>query len=65
MNKTTKIRKKTVLFAVTAIVGFAKNQRYLKKNLEKKNNTKNSDIVVWKIIYYKNDPSIVTIFPVH
>ena len=44
---------------MTAIVGFAKNQRYLKKNL-KKNNTKNSDIVVWKITYYKNDPSIVT-----
>ena len=32
MNKTTKIRKKTVLFAVTTFVGFAKNQRYVKKN---------------------------------
>ena len=51
MNKTTKIREKIVFFAVTAIVAFAKNQRYLPKNLEKKFNAKNSDIAVWKITY--------------
>ena len=27
--------------------------------------TLNSDALVWKITYYKNNPSILTIFPVH
>ena len=47
------------------IVFSAKNQRYLKKSLEKKSNAWNSVVDVWKISYYKNDPSILTIFPVH
>ena len=31
----------------------------------KKFNTLNSKVHVWKITYYKNDPSILTIIPVH
>ena len=50
---------------VVVTVFSAKNQRYLKKNLEKKSNAWNSVVDVWKISYYKNDPSILTIFPVH
>ena len=44
---------------------FCKKSKILEEELRKKNNTKNSDVVVSKITYYKNDPSILTIFPVH
>ena len=58
-------RKKIVFSVVVVTVFSAKNQRYLKKNLEKKSNAWNSDVDVWKISHYKNDPSILTIFPMH
>ena len=55
-----------IFFSVVVVTVFsAKNQRYLKKSLEKKSNAWNSVVDVWKISYYKNDPSILTIFPVH
>ena len=55
-----------IVFSVVVVTVFsAKNQRYLKKNLEKKANAWNSVVDVWKISYYKNDPSILTFFPVH
>ena len=44
VENATKIRRKIVFFAAIVIVSFAKNQRYLKKNLEKKINTLNSDL---------------------
>ena len=60
-----RLGEKLCFFAAIVIVSFAKKQRFLKKNLEKKINTLNSAAVVWKVSYYKNDPSILTIFPVH
>ena len=37
----------------------------LEEDLRKKINSLNSDVNVWKIAHYKNDPSILTIFLVH
>ena len=45
---------------------FCKKTSLLEEELRlKKLNTLNSDVVVWKISYYKSDPSILTIFPEH
>ena len=44
---------------------FLKKTKILEQELRKKNNTCNSDVIVWKISYYQNDPSILTIFPEH
>ena len=44
---------------------FCKNQCFLRKESGKKINSLNSDVNVWKISYYKNYPSILTIFLVH
>ena len=63
LNNITKNKREIVLFAVILNVFFVKSQRYLKKKL--KFNTFNSDVVVWEIFYYKNDPGILTIFPKH
>ena len=42
---------------------FFKKTSLLEEELRlKKLNTLNSDVIVWKISYYKNDPSILTIF---
>ena len=57
--------EKVVFSVVVVTVFLQKIKRYLKKNLEKKSNAWNSNVDVWKIAYYKNDPSILTIFPEH
>ena len=58
-------QEKVVFSVVVVTVILQKIKRYLKKNLEKKSNAWNSNVDVWKISYYKNDPSILTIFPEH
>ena len=51
---------------------FTKNCIYCKKSVivedklrKKKFSSSNSSVVLWKVTYYKNDPSILTIIPVH
>ena len=52
-------QEKVVFSVVVVTVFLQKIKRYLKKNLEKKSNAWNSNVDVWKISYYKNDPSIL------
>ena len=45
---------------------FCKKSTILEEELRKKKlNTSNCDVNVWKISYYKNDPTALTIFSVH
>ena len=51
---------------------FTKNCIYSKKSVivddklrKKIINSSNSSVVLWKVTNYKNDPSILTIIPVH
>ena len=45
---------------------FCKKSRLLEEELRKRKfSTLNSDALDWKITYYQNDLSILTIFPVH
>ena len=37
----------------------------LKKNFEKKINTLGSEVVNWKVTYYRNDPAVLAFFPMH
>ena len=50
---------------VVVTVFFLEESKILKEELRKKINALNSDVVVWKMSYYKNDPSVLTTFPVH
>ena len=59
------IRNKIVFFEVVVTVFFLQESKILKEELRKKINALNSDVVVWKISYYKNDPSVLTTFPLH
>ena len=53
-------------FCSDANCKFCKKANILEEKLRtKKFNTLNSKVHVWKITYYKNDPSILTIIPVH
>ena len=59
------IRNKIVFFVVIQPELFAKKSTIFEEDLRKKINSLNSDVNVWKIAHYKNDPSILTIFLVH
>ena len=60
------IRKIIAFFCGDANCKFCKKANILEEQLRtKKINTLNSKVHVWKITYYKNDPSILTIIPVH
>ena len=51
---------------VVVTVFFLQESKILKEELRKKKiNALNSGVVVWKISHYKNDPSVLTTFPVH
>lgn len=59
------IRNKIVFFVVVVTVFFLEESKILKGELRKKINALNSDVVDRKMSYYKNDPSVLTTFPVH
>ena len=61
-----KDQEKNCVFCSDRDFFFCKKSTILEEELRKKtNNTSNSDVVVWKVPYYKNDPGILTVFPVH
>ena len=55
-----------MFFVAIVIVSFSKKLKILEEEIrEKKFNTLKYDAVVQKVSYYKNEPNILTIFPVH
>ena len=44
---------------------FCKESKNVEEKLRKKINALNSEVVNWKVTYYKNDPTVLAIFPVH
>ena len=65
MNNSILIRKIIVFFAAIVTANFVRNQKMLKKNFEKKINTLGSEVVNWKVTYYRNDPAVLAFFPMH
>ena len=56
-----KEQKRNCSFCSDSNCIFCKNSKILEEELK----TFNSDVVVWKILYYKNDSNILNTFPEH
>ena len=59
------IKRIIVPSAKKVIVFFCNKTSIIEEELRKEINTLNSGVVVWKISSYKNDPTVLTLFPVH